>query len=87
MELLRAKIDATERSISPKMIINNIAKAMIIISLVFEKIYEKLSEVKNPSVVVDAITITTSSSPIIAVSQLLRTCTALGKIDISRSSP
>jgi hypothetical protein len=56
------------------------AKAMIIISLVFEKIYEKFSEVKNKSFVSEAKTITANSKTKIAVSQLLRTGTALGKI-------
>ena len=43
----------------------------MVISLVFEKIYEKLSEVKKPSVVVEASINTIASSPRIAVSQLL----------------
>ena len=44
---------------------------MMVISLVLEKIYEILSEVKKPSVVVEASINTIASKPRIAVSQLL----------------
>ena len=86
MELPNAKIDATDKSISPKIIINNIAKAMIMISEVFEKIYEKLSGVKKFEVVRDANTQTKSNSKRIAVSQLLLTEPNFANLDITRSS-
>jgi hypothetical protein len=62
------------------------AKAIIVISLVFEKIYEKLSAVKKPSVVSEARINTVSNKTKIAVSQLLRTWTIFGKLGIINSS-
>jgi hypothetical protein len=65
---------------------NNIAKAMIMISEVFEKMNEKLSGVKKFEVVRDANTQTNSSKPIIAVSQLRLTEPTLANLDITKSS-
>ena len=53
----------------------------MVISLVFEKIYEKLSEVKKPSVVVEASIKTIARIPMIAVSQLLGIERSLKNLD------
>ena len=71
--LLRAKMDAIERSISPEMMRKIIAKPIIKISLEFEKICETLIELRKLSVVIDASTQTEKRSATIAVSQDLRT--------------
>jgi hypothetical protein len=74
--LLKAKIDAIERSISPAIIKKIIAKPIIRISLEFEKICETLIELRKLSVVIDASTQTEKSNARIAVSQDLRTLKA-----------
>jgi hypothetical protein len=71
--LLKAKIDAIERSISPQIIKKIMAKPIIKISLEFEKIWETLIELRKLSVVIDASTQTEKSSARMAVSQDLRT--------------
>ena len=71
--LLRAKIEAIDKSISPVMMRKIIANPMIRISLEFEKICETLIELKKLSVVIDAKTQTEKSRARIAVSQDLRT--------------
>ena len=56
------------------------AKAMMVISLVLEKIYEMLSEVKKPSVVVEASIKTIANKARIAVSQLFLIAPNLKKL-------
>ena len=67
-----AKLDAIERSISPEIIKNVTGKAIIIISPVFEKIWEIFSDVKKFEVVKDASTQTKNKNPRITMSQVKR---------------
>ena len=67
-----AKIDATERSISPVIIRKMTPKAMIVISLVLEKICETLMLLKKLSVVSEAAIQTVTKIARIEVSQVRR---------------